>query len=40
MTQVNALPARAFGLAALVAGGLGLAGPAGAAPLAVAPLAG
>ncbi|MGV7033294.1 GCG_CRPN prefix-to-repeats domain-containing protein [Methylobacterium symbioticum] len=40
MTHVTALPARAFGLAALVAGGLGFAGSAGAAPLAVAPLAG
>lgn len=37
---LNAPRTRALGLAALVAGGLGLAGPAAAAPLAPAPLAG
>ncbi|GJE61899.1 GCG_CRPN prefix-to-repeats domain-containing protein [Methylobacterium trifolii] len=40
MTRVNAPRARAFGMAAVVAGSLGLATAAGAAPLAVQPLSG
>lgn len=40
MTHVNARCAKAFGMAAVIAGGLGFASAANAAPIGVAPLAG